>query len=272
MLAEATKKAYNFYIDQVKEKAGTKDIFNTKAMIDAIEGLRKADGSPLGLTTKRNYYIALASFTKIFPTVHEIYKKAYQEINKALKSPTGPKPPPPPPAVPYDDLQTIGQMIMGEEDEMLENRILIGLITQLPPLRLDYTKLKLFSAVPKHYEGNYIVLGKTAKTSRIVAQKHKTAKTYGALKRQLTPDLYDLLKEWKGEHPEAVLLDLNENQLGRKITSLFTKYIGEPLSMNDIRHSYVSSVRKGDRSKEDVEAIAHNLGHSLTMNYDYRRD
>ena len=46
----------------------------------------------------------------------------------------------------------------------------------------------------------------------------------------------------------------------------------EPLTMNDIRHSYVTNARKGDRSKADVEAIAHNLGHSLSMNYDYRRE
>lgn len=272
MIAETTRKAYRFYIEQAKEKAGTKDIFDTTAMIDAIEGLRKADGSPLGLTTKRNYYIALASFTKILPKVHEIYKKAYQDINKELKSSTGPKPPPPPPAVSYDDIQTIGLMIMGEEDEQLENRILIGLTTQLPPLRLDYNKIKIFPHVPKYYEENYIVLGKTAKTSRLVAQKHKTARTYGALKRPLTADLFDLVKEWKEEHPEDLLLDITENQLGKRITSLFTKYIGEPLTMNDIRHSYVTNARKGDRSKADVEAIAHNLGHSLSMNYDYRRD
>jgi hypothetical protein len=272
MIAETTRKQYRFYIEKLKEKSNTTDIFNTKAMIDAVEGLRKADGTTLGATTKRNYYIALASFTKLFPSVSETYKKAYQEINKGLKSNTGSKPPPPPPAIPYEDLQTIGLMIMGEAEELLENRILAGLVTQLAPVRLDYSHLKIFPAAPKYYEGNYIVLGKTAKTSRFVAQKHKTAKHYGALKRTLTSDLYDLIKEWKAEHPDAVLLDVTENALGRRVSSLFKRYLGESVTMNDIRHSYVTNARKGDRSKDDVEAIAHNLGHSLAMNYDYRRD
>ena len=272
MLADSTRKQYHFYIDQLTAKANTGDIFNTEIMIRTVEGLRKANGAKLGATTKRNYYIALASLTKLFPAVSAVYKKAYEDINKGLKSNSGSKPPPPPPAIPYADLQTIGLMIMGEEDESLENRILAGLVTQLPPVRLDYAHLKIFPAAPKHYEGNYIVLGKTAKTSRFVAQEHKTAKHYGALKRTLTADLFDLLKEWKGEHPDAVLLDVTENALGRRISALFKKYLGESITMNDVRHSYVTDARKGDRSKDDVEAIAHNLGHSLAMNYDYRRD
>jgi hypothetical protein len=50
------------------------------------------------------------------------------------------------------------------------------------------------------------------------------------------------------------------------------KYVGDAITMNDIRHSYVTSIRKGDKSKKAVESVAHMLGHSLSMNYDYRRD
>jgi len=272
MVAETTKKQYAFYIDQIKGIAKTADITNTKAMMGAIEGLRKSDGSELGSTTKRNYYIALAFFTKRLPLIHEVYKKAYENINKELKKTSKP---PPPPAIPYADLQTLGLMIMGEESEPLDNRILIGLVTQLPPVRLDYAHLHVFSspkAIPPHYEGNYIVLGRNAAASKFVAQKHKTAKHYGALERTLTDDLFSLVKEWKGKNPDAVLLDISENALGRRISSLFRKYVGEDITMNDVRHSYVTAMRKGDRSKAEVESIAHLLGHSLAMNYDYRRD
>jgi hypothetical protein len=270
-IADSTRRQYRFYIDQLKTKTNSTDILDTKTMIDAVESLTKANGTPLAPLSKRNYFIALASFTKLFPRVSETYKAAYDKINKGLREKTI-ETAPVSAAIPYEELQTTGAMIMGEDKEALENRILIGLVTQLPPVRLDYGDLKIFPAVPKAYADNYIVLGKTAKTSRFVAQQHKTAKRYGALKRTLTPDLYDLLKEWHSKHPDARLLNITENAMGRRISSLFKKYVGDSITMNDIRHSYVTNARKGDRSKEEVETIAHQLGHSLAMNYEYRRD
>jgi hypothetical protein len=268
-IAETTQKQYDYYISQLQKKTD-KDILDTKSMIAAVEGLTRPDGSALAPTTKRNYYIALAYKTKSSPTAHTAYRAAYQALNKAIKK--GEAKATPSPAIGYSDLQTIGKMIVQEDEETLENRILAGLITQLPPVRLDYARLRVFTKVPKDYAENYILLKGSPKTSQFVAQRHKTSKTYGALQRTLTPELYDVVKEWKTKHPDDVLLDMSDNLLGRKIAALMKKYVGDSITMNDIRHSYVSAARKGDRSKADVESIAHMLGHSLAMNYDYRRD
>ena len=269
-IADSTRKQYQYYITQLKTKTGTDDILDTDEMIDAIEGLTKADGTPLGDTTKRNYLIALAYETKANPAAHSAYRTAYRAINKSIKK--GAAETTPTPAIVYADLQTIGKMIVQEDEEKLENRILAGLITQLPPVRLDYANLRIFHKYPADYKDNYILLTDSHKTSQFIAQKHKTARTYGTLRRTLTPEVYEVVKEWDAAHTGSILFDMTDNLLGRKIAALMKKYVGDAITMNDIRHSYVTAARKGDRSKKDVESIAHMLGHSLSMNYDYRRE
>lgn len=266
-IAETTQKQYDYYISQLQTKTD-KDILDTKAMIEAVDGLTKADGSVYGPTTKRNYLIALAYKTKSSPSAHTAYRAAYQALNKVIKSGEGA----PSPAIGYTDLQTIGKMIVQEDEETLESRILAGLITQLPPLRRDYARLKVFTKVPEDYDGNYILLKGSAKNSHLIVQQHKTSRTYGALQRTLTPELYDVVKEWNDKHPDGVLFDVTDNLLGRRISVLMKKYVGDSITMNDIRHSYVTYARKGDKSKAQVESVAHLLGHSLAMNYDYRRE
>jgi len=268
-IAESTQKQYDYYISQLQSHTD-RDILDTKAMIEAVEGLTRANGSPLGGTTKRNYYIALAYKTKSSPSAHAAYKAAYQALNKAIKS--GEAKATPSPAIGYSDLQTIGKMIVQEDEETLENRILAGLITQMPPVRLDYARLRVFTKVPKDYDGNYILLKGSPKTSHLIVQQHKTSKTYGALQRTLTPELYEVVKEWNAKNPAAILFDVTDNLLGRRIAALMKRYVGDSITMNDIRHSYVTAARKGDKSKAQVESVAHMLGHSLAMNYDYRRE
>lgn len=269
-IADTTKRQYDYYIAQLKERTGLTNLMNAKPMIAAIKGLKKSDGTALGDTTRRNYYIALAYNTKTNAEANTAYRKAYQDLNKTIKK--NEKTATPAPAIGYDDLKEIGKMIVQEDEETLENRILAGLITQVAPVRLDYARLKVFPKAQAGYKDNYIILGSSPKTSQFVAQRHKTAKTYGALRRTLTPELYEVVKEWNSKHPGGVLLDMTDNSLGKRIPSLMKKYVGDAISMNDIRHSYVSAARKGDKSKAEVESIAHMLGHSLAMNYDYRRD
>jgi hypothetical protein len=269
-IADTTKRQYDYYIAQLKERTGISNLMSSKAMITAIKGLKKSDGTALGDTTRRNYYIALAYHTKTNPEANLAYRKAYQDLNKSIKK--NEKKTIPSPAIGYTDLQEIGKMIVQEDEETLENRILAGLITQMPPVRLDYARLKVFPKVQAGYKDNYIVLGSSPKTSQFIAQRHKTAKTYGALRRTLTPEVYAVVKEWNDMHPGAILLDMTDNSLGKRIPTLMKKYVGDAITMNDIRHSYITAARKGDKSKAEVESIAHMMGHSLAMNYDYRRE
>lgn len=269
MVNETTLKQYRYYIKRLRKETGEKDIFKTDVFIPAVHTLRQEDGGEMTPTTLRNYFIALTYMTKIIPAVSAKYKAEYQKINKALKTAEPDLTPPP---MSWDEYQSVGLSIMGEEDIPLEDRILMGFLTQIVPLRLDLAGLAIFPNAPKHYEGNYVRLGRSAKTSKLVIQKHKTERTYGALKRDIPEPLFGLLKQWRALNPEGQLFEMSDNTMGKYIARLFEKYTDTHTTQNTLRHAYVSEARKGDRSKKEVEAIAHELGHSLAMNYDYRRD
>jgi len=264
-LSASSVKKYNEDIERLKKHTGTTDIFDTSVMIPGVKSIKKDNGGDYVLTSLRGFFIALAYMTKSNAEIYDIYKSEIGILNKKieLQETTTPD-------IPYSLIQRIGKVIMNNEKEPLENRILAGFITQMEPLRLDYTNLLINPA--KDYKSNYIHLGDTAAASHIVVQKHKTAKRYGPLNRILTEPVFTLVKKWNDENPRGILLNITESGLSYRIGSLFLRYVKTKITMNDIRHSYITEHRKGDRTKKEVEKIAHSLGHSASMNMDYRRD
>jgi hypothetical protein len=267
-LAQSSLDQYNKKVDRLKRETGCSDIFDTSVMIPAIKNLRKNDGGEYVPTALRDYFIALTYMSKENPKVNDLYKAEVEAMNKKIREKQSTEESIG--VLPYNLIQRYGKLIMDNIAETLENRILGGMVTQMEPLRLDYANL--FINPPEGYKGNYIRLGKTAKTSELVVQKHKTAKTYGALRRTLIEPIFHLLHEWYMEHPDRLFLNITESGLSHKISSLFKRYSKTKITMNDIRHSYITEARKGDRTKKEVEKIAHALGHSASMNMDYRRD
>jgi hypothetical protein len=268
-IADSTKKAYDSLITRLRTLSGGANVSNTSKMIETVEAIRRPDGKPITMGTKKNYYVALYNDAISTPTVAAVYREKFMKINKSVTPPT----PPAPDFIPWAELQVAGIAIMGGEDT-LEHRILAGLVTQLPPLRLDYTGLRIFTKAappPADFAGNYVHL-KSPKMSKLVVQEHKTASTYGALTRKLPPAIYALITQWVKENPGKALLDMTPNVLGRLITRIFMKHIGKPVTMNTLRHSYVSAARAGDRKLTEVQRIARELGHSIYTNEAYRRD
>ena len=268
-IADSTKKAYDSLLTRLQTLSGGASLLNVPKMIETVEGIRKGGTVPIGAGTKKNYYIALFNNAKDSPDVAAKYREKFMTINKAAGTPPAPEPN----IMPWAELQVAGFAIM-QSDDPLEHRILAGLITQLPPMRLDYTNLTVFtkaSPPPADFVGNYVYL-KSPKMSKLVVQEHKTASTYGALTRKLPEPIYRLILQWAKENTGKPLLAMTPNVLGRLITRIFMKHTGKPVTMNDLRHAYVSAARAGDRKLSEVQRIARELGHSIYTNEAYRRD
>lgn len=261
MTSEATKKQYDFYLKRL-ESLGSPTTSNVKKNVETIEAMT------ITPVSKRSYYVALAYATRSSPAIHAEYKKRYETINKAIKADKTAKPK----ATPWATLQALGRKFVSDPSEPIENRILIGLVTQDIPARLDYTHLKILPTMPKDHPENYIHLAPTATDSHLVIVHHKTERTYGTLTREIPANVHVLLKQWNADHPGGELFAISENALGKYVSRLLERMTGEHLTMNDLRHSFVTTMRKGDKSKDDVEAITDKLGHSLSTNYLYRRE
>lgn len=221
--------------------------------------------------TKKNYFIALYNATKD-TVVAEQYKQQFLKCDEEAKK----MPPPPPPNITYDEIQKAGLAIMNNTDVPLPHRILVGLSTQLNPLRLDYCNLPIN---PDDRKGNYILLNLGSpwhKASQVVINEHKTTKVMlkvfgdGSLVRTLTPQIYALIKQWHENNKDAILLEMPPNTLGKTLTRIFQKYANLHVTQNTIRHAYVTKARAGDRPLAVVSKIAKELGHSVATNELYR--
>lgn len=161
--------------------------------------------------------------------------------------------------------------------------VIVSLYTIHPPVRADYANMKVFieeAYVPHNYTENHCIL---QTNPRFVFHKYKTAKHRGTTIIPIDPQLSDILMDWISIHnPSDYLLPvhivskneykpMSENTLSKKIPDLFVKYGGNPVTINTLRHSFLSFMSKHDQEHQKKLDNANKMMHSLTMADKYRR-
>jgi len=271
-IAESTKTAYAANIKRLVALADSVDLYDSRKMCATIEA------QPVGQSRKKSYYVALHHNTTDRPDIANIYREAFLKITKQLaeeeqkqtmtekekeKWMTWPQ------------FQEAGLKIMKDDKVPLETRILAGLCTQIPPARLDYTKLAIYSgSTPADVSGNFIeVRINGTMTMEVFIQEHKTAKAWGTLRRVLPAPLVKLIHTWMMQYgPGAVLFDdVTPAALGKRVTRMFEQYTGKPASMNTLRHAYSTHEREGEKSYKEKNTLSMTMGPSVTMSDLYRR-
>ncbi len=125
---------------------------------------------------------------------------------------------------------------------------------------------------------NYLVLNSRKTPSELVFNKYKTAKHYGRQEFKVPTPLKVNLKEYvSGMKNDDMLFSQNKNnkplsQSGftSKVRNLFKKHTGKPLTVNSLRHSFVSSL-PSKISINEREDIALKMGHSLNKQLEYNK-
>jgi hypothetical protein len=160
--------------------------------------------------------------------------------------------------------------------------LIISLYTLHPPARADYANMKLFidnSFVPENYKENYCVL---QTNPRFVFNKYKTAKNKGTTVIKIVPELHDILLDWVDMNESEYLLSsyiqsknmykpFNESTLCRRITLIFQKYLDKSVTINTLRHSFISFMSKHDQEYDIKKENAEKMMHSISMADTYRR-
>jgi len=160
--------------------------------------------------------------------------------------------------------------------------IIISLYTLHPPVRADYAYMKLFiddSFVPENYKENYCVL---QTNPRFVFNKYKTAKDRGPTIIKIVPELHDILLDWVEINESEYLLSsyiksknlskpFTENTLCRRITLIFQKYLDKSVTINTLRHSFISFMSKNDQEYDIKKENADKMMHSISIADTYRR-
>ena len=157
-----------------------------------------------------------------------------------------------------------------EFDISSRDYLIYALYTMNAPTRLDYTPMKWVGGNRADTSINYIITHRDG-THTFVINQYKTAKTYGQIKFKATPELDEVLNNWRGMHQsdEFLLMSdgeaISSNALGQAITRIFG------CSLNILRHAYISHVREGELSYNEKKDLASKMGHNPTMQELYRK-
>lgn len=180
----------------------------------------------------------------------------------------------------WEDWQTILEKTQGTQ--LSQEQILLDIYTLIPPKRLDYHRLFVVrgDAVPDN-EPNYLqVLGKTK--INIILNEYKTSATNGEQITKLPAKFAKIVWAYLESVPQKKYLFTTKNSLdkpfssaetfGKYVRDTFTTRLGKNISVDILRHSFITDLRKGDLSKRKKEAIAKSMGHSLDQQENYRKN
>jgi integrase len=160
--------------------------------------------------------------------------------------------------------------------------VILSLYLLHPPARADYANMKLYiddHLIPPNETENYCVL---QSNPRFVFQKYKTAKHKGITVIPMDPRLHEILLGWADLYPSSYLLSIycpstkqykpmTENTLSKRMTYIFKRHASVPVTINTLRHSYISFMSKHDQEYERKRTNADKMMHSLSMADKYRR-
>ena len=164
-----------------------------------------------------------------------------------------------------------------KHDEMLYVRdfLLLWCYHVIPPRRsLDFVNMKIKNIDTN--DDNYYRITK----KEFVFNSYKTAKTYGQDAVPIQNDIQQFnkfYKQWLKINPtEYLLFDNRFNQLtSSKLTKILNRIFGAKVSVNMLRHIYVTD-QYNDTSKKsvkevmsDMHELAADMGHSVSMQKQY---
>ena len=176
----------------------------------------------------------------------------------------------------YDELLTIvrkmfHRTIIGDTNTIIHFLLLafLGGCAGLPPRRSqDYTELKIRNYNPK--TDNYYRAGK------LFFSKYKTAKQYGQQVLEVPFVLKLFINKWvKINEGDYMLFSTNGNKLtSPQVSRMLNKiFDGKHISVDMLRHIYLSNVYKDVPPIKEMEQLASDMGHSVETAMTYvKRD
>jgi len=169
-----------------------------------------------------------------------------------------------------------------EDDGITQDNILIGIYTLIPPSRLDFHNLLIVknSFLVEDQKQNYIRINSKTKM-KIILQDYKTSKTHGTIEIPVPLKLAKMIYEYLSPMTERKYLFEKSGNGNKPFASpeTFAKYLKDVfkqltdhnVSVDLLRHSYITNFRKGDKSLSKKEKVAKQMGNSVAVQEEYRR-
>ena len=160
-----------------------------------------------------------------------------------------------------------------KEDMKPVQRILMALYTYIPPLRLDFTPMRIVEDTPDVLEAgtNYYVTG--GPVPHFLLHSYKTHKVYGDKVIPIPHTLKAELDLWVEEGQVWLFGDEKPwapESLSNAVKRIFKKYHGMDTGVNTLRHSYATMFHAGQKPLNELQAAAGAMLHSPMMSMAYR--
>jgi hypothetical protein len=199
--------------------------------------------------------------------------------------------------VEYSELQKVPDKIEEQLKKLKEGTpehfdlyhkwLIIYLNTNLPPMRLDLPTIKIYLTPSEFSKENYIVI-KSKKEIDLYMNDFKNVKSFGKTKMSY-PDTVskeinkylDYLKKYNYSCVDGEYLFFSpktkkaysQNYFGKFLPTIFQKYLGKPITINDIRHIYettvITSPEYSKKTLKEKEQIHKKLLHNFRTAQEY---
>ena len=166
---------------------------------------------------------------------------------------------------------------------LLTDTLILGLYVLQPPRRAqDFLHMWVYKGPAKDLptDKNWLVLSSSGKPQQFIYNIYKTSKKHGQQTEPVPEALADILGRYLSRHPSKAaprarshMMKLLVKQDGtainqpNAITRLLNKVFGKRVSVNILRHSYLSSKYDLSEMQEDAEA----MGHTIDTQREYLR-
>jgi hypothetical protein len=187
------------------------------------------------------------------------------------------------------DLKELKKLAKEKASEFsVQDQLLIGFYTLIPPVRLDLHNILIVrssfineeTGKPENIgnQQNYLrIYKKSGKFyTELVLNEYKTSATYGEFKEKMPKPLTDLIMKLPVEQSHLFQKKSGGNfssaeTFGVYLRSVFNKLTGKNLSVDMLRHIYLTDFRKGEKSTERKQAVARKMMNSVEQQTEYLR-
>jgi integrase len=142
---------------------------------------------------------------------------------------------------------------------------------------LDSVTLKSFELGTREQLKDYI-----KKSNPVILNEYKTVATNGTQTTKLPAKFARIIWSYLESTPQKKYLFTTKNSLekpfssadtfGRYVRDTFASRLDKNVSVDLLRHSFITHLRKGDLSKAKKKKIAMEMGHSLDQQENYRKN
>lgn len=236
------------------------------------------------LESRKSY---LTAFTTLISYMECLYKINYgkiraklEEVNNSLYDIRGENKP----KAKEENIDDFSEEIIMENSEKIKvsnDRLIYQFYTLQPPRRLDdVVKIEL---IGEDYEidkldvkKNYIVIDENDKPSEIIYLAYKTKKTYGKQIIQIVNDNLKGTIQYHIKHQKLKIGDRlfqykRSGDFGVAIKRIFTRIYLKPITLNTIRHSYITWELREQRTANYLKNLAMLMSHSIEEQQLYKR-